>query len=309
MKRTLLILFTLFLFNSVASAKQSASNLELVAVTKNVYAIVGPLGIRSKQNMGNNATFGVVVTNQGVVLIDSGATFEGAARIHKLIKGITKQPIKIVINTGGQDHRWLGNDYFKRLGARIIANQRAVTDQKLRQQDQFFILGNLLGNKGLKKTDPVFADQRFDKALDFSLGGTSFQLFHAGQAHTPGDSFIWLPKQKVVFAGDIIYVERMLSVFDFSNSKTWINAFDAIAALKPRFVIPGHGHPTSLAQAKKETYDYLVFLRKLLSEFIAVGGGIENVGKLDQSQFNYLKNFKILKGRNAQQIFQELEFE
>ena len=88
-------------------------------MTENVYAIVGELSNRSPKNLGNNATFGVVITDKGVVLIDSGATFKGAERIHQVIKSITDKPITMVINSGGQDHRWLGNGYFKKLGAKI----------------------------------------------------------------------------------------------------------------------------------------------------------------------------------------------
>lgn len=303
------LLISLLLLQSIAYAEKSNNGLQLTHVTDNVYAIVGPLSNRSKKNLGNNATFGVVVTTAGVVLIDSGATYEGAASIHQLIKTITKQPVKIVINTGGQDHRWLGNEYFKKQGATIIANKRTVMDQKERQQDQFFMLGTLLGEASIKKTNALYADKVFDFEHTLSLGKTEFKIIHAGTAHTPGDSFVWLPQTKSVFSGDIIYVERMLGVFGFSNSKTWLQAFEAISKLNPKHVIPGHGNPTSLAVAKKDTYDYLVFLRSKLKEYINVGGGIESVGNIDQSRFSYLKNYKTLKGRNAQQVFQELEFE
>ncbi len=314
MNRIALVLVLFFfqstvLSNNTEPAKNTEHDLTLIKVAKNIYAIVGSLGNRSKQNLGNNATFGVVVTNKGVVLIDPGATYEGAARIHQIIKSVTNQPVKVVINTGGQDHRWLGNDYFKQQGAKIIANQRAVADQKQRKQNQFFRLANLLGSKGLQKTQARYADQMFDQSMNFNLGGEKFKLVYAGQAHTPGDIFVWLPEQKVVFTGDIVYTERMLSIHDSSNSGTWLSAFKAIAALKPRFVVPGHGHPTSLAIAKKDTYDYLFYLRQSIAEFMQAGGGIEDIGNLEQTQFSYLKNFKALKGRNAQQVYQELEFE
>lgn len=309
MVRLSFVFISLLFIQSTVFAKKAETDLKIIKVTTNVYAIVGSLGNRSKQNLGNNATFGVVVTREGVVLIDPGATYEGAAKIHKLIKTVTTQPVKIVINSGGQDHRWLGNDYFKKKGASIIANKEAVKDQKHRVQDQFFRLGTLMDEKSLKATSPVYADKIFDTQYKFSLGGIEFEVIHAGQAHTPGDSFIWLPRRKVVFTGDIVYTQRMLSVTGHSNSKSWLKAFDAFAVLKPKYVIPGHGMPTTLAVATNDTYNYLFFLRTLLSEFIEAGGGIENVGKLDQSKYSYLYNYTGLKGRNAQQVFQELEFE
>jgi glyoxylase-like metal-dependent hydrolase (beta-lactamase superfamily II) len=288
---------------------QEAPQLELVTVVDDVYAIVGPLENRTPENLGNNATFGVVVTGEGVVLIDPGGTAKGAAAIERVIRRVTGKPVKVVINTGGQDHRWLGNSHFKAGGARIIASERAVTDQKTRAQDQFFVLGNLVGEDGLEGTDAAQATETFDDAMSFTLGGTTFELRHAGHAHTSGDSFVWLPDRKVVFTGDIVYVERMLAVSEFSASKTWIGAFEAIAALDPEHVVPGHGRPTDLATARADTYDYLVFLRHAVADFREQARGIENIGALDQSRFGYLENFDILAGRNAQRVYDELEWE
>ena len=94
------------------------SKLEVIDVSENIKAIVGDLSNRTPENLGNNATFGLIITNKGAVLIDSGGSYKGAEKIHSVIKKMTNQPIKFVINTGGQDHRWFGNSYFKKLGAR-----------------------------------------------------------------------------------------------------------------------------------------------------------------------------------------------
>ena len=59
----------------------------------------------------------------------------------------------------------------------------------------------------------------------------------------------------------------------------------------------------------KDTYDYIVFLRSSITELIDSGIGIEKVGLLDQSQYSYLKNYDTLKGRNAQRVYEEIEFE
>jgi len=304
-----IILFLLITFASISTPTYASSVLQLQQADDNVYAIVGPLANRTPENLGNNATFGFVVTTEGVVLIDSGGTYKGAAEIHALIKSVTDKPIKIVINTGGQDHRWLGNGYFKERGARLIANSKAVEDQKARTQDQFFMMGNVVGDAGLANTDAVYADETFDDSLNFKLGNTKFELHHAGQAHTPGDSFVWLPQQRIVFSGDIVYVQRMLGINPASNSKSWVSVFEAMAALNPRIIVPGHGHVTTLKEATEHSYDYLVFLRQAVSGFMESGGGIEDIGKLDQSKFSFLLNYETLKGRNAQRVYEELEWE
>ena len=302
---SLLLVSALILNNSVIAA----SDLTLKKITDNVYAIVGELSNRSPVNLGNNSTFGVVVTDKGVVLIDSGATYKGAEKIHNVIKGITDKPIVTVINTGGQDHRWLGNGYFKKLGAKIIASNDAVEDQKARTQDQFFRLGTLVGDEGIKGTEAVYADTTFDTEYNFELGGVNFEVTHAGQAHTPGDSFIWLPQQKVMFTGDIVYIERMLGIMDHSNSKSWVAVYEAMAAHKPKHIIPGHGNPTTLETADKDTYGYLTSLRESVAEFIDDDGDISEISKVDQSAYKYLLNYDSLSGRNAQKVYTEMEFE
>lgn len=294
---------------AVSASVNAADVLRLQQLADNTYAIIGPTGNRDKENLGNNANFGFIATPEGVLLIDPGGTYKGAEEIHRLIKTVTDQPVKIVINTGGQDHRWLGNSYFKPLGAKIIAQQAADHDHKARAQDQFFMLGNLVGDKGLAKTDTVYADEVFEKDYKGQLGDISFEIHHLGPAHTPGDSFVWLPKQKILFSGDIVYVDRMLGVVGVSSSKNWLSVFEGMANYKPGILVPGHGQVTTLEKARADTYDYLVFLRETVSNFMEEGGGIENVGKLDQSRFKYLENYDLLKGRNAQRVFEELEWE
>ena len=283
--------------------------LERHKVVDGVYAIVGELGNRTLANRGNNATFGLVVTSEGVVLIDSGGTYQGAQEIDLLIKDITDQAVVAVINTGGQDHRWLGNDYFKQQGAQIIASEQAVLDQNKRVQDQLISLGNLFDAEFMAQTVPLTADTTFKDYFELELGGVVMQIHHAGPAHTPGDSFVWLPQKGVMFSGDIVYVERMLGVGTQSNSKSWIKVFQTMAAYKPAYLVPGHGKPTTLAEATIDTYDYLVFLRAAIGDFIDQGREITEIGSLDQSEFVYLENFDAIAGRNAQQVFIEMEWE
>lgn len=307
--KTLLKLLTFLTIVLSFNHALAEGQLKLQKVIEDVYAIVGELGNRTADNLGNNATFGVVVTTKGVVLVDSGGTYQGAQKINELIKTVTDQPVVKVINSGGQDHRWLGNGFFKKQGAQIIASEKAIVDQKARTQDQFFMLGNLVGDAGLKGTDAVYADKTFVEKLTFKQGETNFEIYHVGQAHTPGDSFIWLPQKKVMFTGDIVYVERMLGVGPQSNSKSWINVFKAMADYKPKHIIPGHGKATDLENATKDTYNYLVFLRKSVEEFIENGGEMTEIGSVDQSDFSYLNNYKSISGRNAQQVFTEMEWE
>ncbi len=286
----------------------SANALEVQKVTDGVYGLVGEITQRSPENLANNSTHGVIVTDEGVVLVDPGGSWKGAKRIHEEILKITDKPVKFVINSGGQDHRWLGNGYWKAQGAQIIASKAAVEDQKDRGSLQMTMLDNLIG-KELDGTEFVYADIEFEENYSFKLGKLTFEITHAGQAHTPGDSFVWVQEKQTVFTGDIVYVERILGIGEQSHSGDWIDVFNTMAQLNAKYVVPGHGSVTTMAKAKADTLDYLTNLREKMRVYMEDGGEIINSVNVDQSKFTYLENFEGLSKRNAQQVFSELEFE
>ena len=82
-----------------------------------------------------------------------------------------------------------------------------------------------------------------------------------------------------------------------------------MASLKPKYIVPGHGQPTTLDVAIKDTRDYLNFLRKAISIFMEAGGGAHEISRINQTQFKYLNNYEALKGRNALKVYTELEWE
>ncbi len=303
-----------FIFVAVAILLPVLANaqdvpLRISQVGEGVYAIVGETGQRSPTNFGNNATFGAIVTSDGVVMVDPGGSAKGAAMLEKIIQTVTDKPIIAVINTGGQDHRWLGNDYFKARGARIIASVDAVADQKERVNDQLNGLKFFIGADGLLGTEPIHAEETFEDALDLEIGGVRIQIRHSVGAHTPGDAFVWLPEMNIMFSGDIAYVDRILSVGDYSDSAAWIDAFNSMAALSPKIVVPGHGDPALLNKARAQTLNYLKNLRDKIGQVINKGGAIEDAISIDQSAFAGLNNFSQLAKRNAQQVFIHMEFE
>jgi len=286
----------------------SASQLEVQKISPGVYALVGDLTQRTPENLGNNSTHGVIITEAGVILIDPGGSYLGAKRIDEAIESLTDQPVKLVIDTGGQDHRWLGNGYFKDHGAQIISSAAAVDDQHERADYHLNRLGALIG-EALEGTQPVYADEVFESEKRISLGGTKLEIHHVGAAHTVGDSFVWLPEQKIMFTGDIVFTERALGIGPAKNIKSWLTVFKTMAAYQPEIVVPGHGHSTNLATATHDTYDYLNFLFENISKMLDEGVDLQDAIDLDQSEFSYLKNFELISRKNAQSVYEQLEFD
>ncbi|MGQ7793503.1 MBL fold metallo-hydrolase [Faunimonas sp. B44] len=286
----------------------AAQSLDVRPVTDGVWAIVGEKEQRSPENLANNATFGLVVTGAGAVLIDPGGSWRGAEALHEAIRTVTDRPVTHVVNTGGQDHRWLGNGYWQAQGATVIASAAAVEDQQARASMQLTGLAQLIGD-ALEGTAPAYADVTFSDTYAFEVGGLSFEIVHPGPAHTPGDSFVWVPERDTVFTGDIVYVERILGVGDQSSIAGWPAAFEAVEATGAAHVVPGHGGPTTMERARADTYEYLMNLRAQIGALIEEGGDIMAAPQVDQSAFAGLEQFDSLAGRNAQTAFQQMEWE
>jgi glyoxylase-like metal-dependent hydrolase (beta-lactamase superfamily II) len=294
----------------LAAAAAQAVEVRFERVANGVYAFIGETGARTSANEGLNANLGLVVTPAGALLIDSGASFQGARQIHEAVRGVTAQPVRWVINTGGQDHRWLGNDYFRTQGAELIAHAAAEADLRERGNDQLQALRAVLGTKA-DGTVPVLPTrwlQRSDERLE--LGGVVIELKHRGGAHTPGDLLVWLPAQRVLFSGDTVYVDRLLGVLPVSRSKAWLETFGAIEALNPERIVPGHGRVCTLDQAQRETRDYLLALRTHMKRAVDDGQDISVAVKaFDTRPWLHMQNSTELMPGNASRVYLELERE
>lgn len=279
-------------------------------VADGVYAFVGELGARTAANEGLNANLGLVVTPAGALLIDSGATLQGARQIEAAVARVTAQPVRWVVNTGGQDHRWLGNGHFAARGAEIIAHAAGEADLRGRGGEQLQALQRVLGPLA-DGTVPVLPT-RWLRGADETLvlGGVRVELRHRGGAHTPGDTMVWLPAQGVLFTGDVVYVQRLLGVLPVSDTKRWLASFDEIERIAPRVLVPGHGRVTDLAEARADTREYLQALRAHMKRAVDEGQDMgAAIRAFDLRPFERLRNAAELHPGNASRVYLELERE
>jgi len=278
-------------------------------VAEGVYAYIGDLEGRTYDNEGLNANIGLIVTPAGSVLIDSGSSYQVAAKIHEAIKKVTSQPLKLVINTGDQDHRWLGNGYFTEKGIETLAHVDAQADMQARAGEQMEGLKVL--KERLDGTRPVLPSRLVkDQDTSLNLGGTVIELKHRKGGHTPGDTLVWLPQKNVLFSGDVVYVDRVLGLHPVSRTKAWLDSFAVIDQIKPQTIVPGHGNVTNLATAQAQTRDLLLALRAHMKK--AVGEGVDisaAVKSFDGKPFAHLKHAEVWLPQLANQTYLEMERE
>jgi glyoxylase-like metal-dependent hydrolase (beta-lactamase superfamily II) len=219
------------------------------------------------------------------------------------------QPVKWVINTGGQDHRWLGNGYFRAQGIETIAHAGAEADMKARSGAQ--LEGLKVLRERLDGTVPTLP-ARFVRNPDsrLELGGMVFELKYRGGGHTPGDMMVWLPQRQVLFSGDVVYVDRTLGLLPVSSGKTWLHSFAVIDGLQPQIIVPGHGKVTDLATAQAQTRDLLLALRAHMKKAVDDGTDISTAVKSFNGQpFAHLKHADVWIPQLANMTYLEMERE
>ena len=121
---------------------------------------------------------------------------------------------------------------------------------------------------------------------------------------------VWLPQRNVLFAGDVVYVDRVLGLHPVSNTLNWLESFSAVDELKPQTIVPGHGNVTNLATAQAHTRDLLLTLRAYMKK--AVDDGVDlsaAVKSFNAKPFAHLRHADVWIPQLANQTYLEVERE
>ncbi|MCA1979840.1 MAG: MBL fold metallo-hydrolase [Thiobacillus sp.] len=277
-------------------------------VIPGVWSAIGATAPGTYDNSGHNNNLSFIITKEGVVVVNAGDNYLLAQSLHDEIKKRTDQPVKYVVLENGQGHAMLGSNYWKEAGAKIVAQRDTA---KYIEQHGYDALAGMRARARDKayRTELVMPDIVYDDKLDLSMGGEKIEVLHLGNAHHHGDTMVWLPEKKLVIAGDTAFHQRMLPIFEDTDTRRWIEVWDKFEALGATIVIPGHGTPTDMATVRTWTRDYLVHLRAKVAEVIKAGGSLDDAYKVDQSAYLHLHTADELARSNAGRVFRAMEFE
>lgn len=274
-----------------------------------VFSAIGATAPPTYENGGHNNNLSFILTGDGVVVVNGGASWQLAEALHGEIKTITDQPVRLVVNENGQGHAMLGNSYWKAQGVKIVAQEDAAAEFKKGGYDSLAAAERIQKEKAAKTT-VVLPDETFADKYVVDFGAFPIEVLNLGPAHSPGDVVVWLPEQSLVISGDMAFHERMLPIFEDTNTAAWLESWDTgFEALEATYVIPGHGHPTNMDQVRRYTKDYLVYLRGKIREHLDNGGDLTDAYYVDQTPYAHMDTFEQLATRNAGRVFEQMEWE
>jgi cyclase len=256
MKPSRLFILLALLLSPTAAPAMTGDKAELQKLAVGVYAFVGK---------GNDANAMVIVTAQGVVLVDTGNNPPETRILRRDIEAVTAQPVRYVVITQNHGDHSGGTPLFSP-PATVIVQDRVAKDwasvkpyQIRSWQKRFPERADAL--KGVNPLDTVVS---FSDRMTLHVGGKTIELIYVDDTYNPGDVAVWLPAERILHAGFAGYIGRHPDIRpDYSHGTTggMLKQLEALSALKPKVVVPAHG-PVGDATALSTLTDYLLLARQ-----------------------------------------------
>jgi len=253
-------------------APLAPQDMQAVSVAENIFVLHGIAGFPNPQNQGLIANLGFVVTEAGVVLIDTGGSDAHAEILLTAVAKVTDKPIVAAFNTHVHGDHWLGNDVVKQRfnDVQIYAHRKKLEAATTAVGQQWVELLDGLTEGKIAGTNPRPADNAVvaDDVIEF--GNFRFSIAHNGLAHTDNDIMIHIQPGNVVFLGDNAFNQRM-GRMDDGNFKGNIEALSLALGLQADVYVPGHGPATDDVSSAKDYRDYLQLLYDETADYFDQG--------------------------------------
>lgn len=235
-------------------------------IADNTWLLEGSTDNFAKANGGNIVNVGFIVTEAGVVVIDTGPSKRYGEALRQAIARVTDKPVIQVLLTHHHPDHALGNQAFKDVSIGALAG----TQDLLHQQGDGMAenLYRLVGD-WMRGTEVVLPSEVVQPGVK-SFGSHDLQLLQL-RGHTGADLAILDQKTGVLFAGDLVFYQRALTTPNSPGLPVWLADIATLQGLPWTLVVPGHGPVATDAKPFEQMRDYLTWLDQLLREGAAQG--------------------------------------
>jgi cyclase len=236
-----------------------STDVEQVAAGRLVAPAAGVVAIESTFEGASNA--GVVAGTEETLVVDARLTPDLGADLRRVaVERTGRKPGLLVLTHPHGDHVF-GLGAFA--GATVIASSwtRDAMAREWDHQIETFVGLRPAQADAFRAAPCVTPRLTFEGKLELELGDRTVRLLALGHGHTPGDVIVHVPDAGVVFSGDVV-VDRNWPLLWDADPDGWLRSLDALAALDPQYVVPGHGRtggPERIAAMR----GCLTFLREL----------------------------------------------
>ncbi|MGH3889204.1 MAG: MBL fold metallo-hydrolase [Pseudonocardiaceae bacterium] len=273
---------------------QTAPPRSMIEVAEDIYAYIQPPGGWCLSNAG------VIVGPDGALVVDTLATESRSRRLRDALDGLCPGPGRMLVNTHHHGDHIFGNQVFGP-SATIFAHERARTEIA----ETGLALTTLWPDVEWGDIHVVLPTVTFVDRLTVYIGARRAELIHVGPAHTTNDVVVWLPDERILFAGDVVLAGA--TPFNLMGSVSGaLTAIERLRELGPDIVVCGHG-PVTGPEVFDENADYLTWIQRLAERGAAQGSTpLQLAQETDLAMFDHLLDPERIVG-NLHRAYAELE--
>ena len=248
-------------FQSAVSAGPLSYELNAEQVAPGTWVVQGKLEDFSSLNGGNIVNTGFIITDDGVVVIDTGPSRRYGEALRKLIATLTDQPVRLVFNTHHHPDHFLGNQAFSDVGIQALP----ITREQIALHGNAFAenMYRLVGD-WMRSTEVVLPSDSAPEPL-IELGDHRIRLL-SFTGHSGADLVLFDESTGVLFASDMVFYQRALTTPHTPGIPVWLGELERIRDINFRILVPGHGPVVSDDRAVDQMQSYLRWLDNTLTE-------------------------------------------
>jgi cyclase len=267
----MLALFAWFALAGAAPAQDLGPQVQKLA--EGVYVVVG-------KNFNSNS--GIVLTQDGVVVIDTGQNPIESRAIMAIVRKLTTMPVRYVLDTEPHTDHTTGHFVFSPPAIVIGAAGNGESMRERERQDPQRI-------EKLAATSPemraalegyrfIAPHIEYHDKMTLTVGERTFELMYLKGVHSEADSAIWLPKERVLFSASGIVVDQINILRPFVTIPDILAAAKMMTALNPEHVVPGHGTPGTV-KIFADTEQYYALLLDRVGKMVKEGKSLDQIKK------------------------------
>lgn len=222
----------------------------------------------------------IILTQEGVVMIDSGITPTDSRAVLSLVKKLTPQPIRFLINTEPHPDHTTGHFVFSPPAA-VIAHDGATESMKQAyspERNQQLMAQSPAMREAFEGYRLVTPHIEYREKMILNMGDRTIELHYLKNIHSEADTAIWLPKERVLFVAAAVGVKRFPNIRPFVTIADILASIKMMRSLNPEVVVPGHGPPGTTALFD-EMERYYALLVERVGKMAREGRSLEQIKK------------------------------
>ncbi len=237
-------------------------------------------GIYTYAAKTGNSTCSVVLTEEGLVIVDACQTAPDTHRLIAGVKKLTDKPVRFLIDTEVHNDHTFGHWLFSPPAVVINAEGAVAAMKKNFNPKRLAALEaqSPAMAEAVKGYQMVVPHIEYKTKMTINLGERIFELYHLKNVHSEADTAVWLPKERVLFAASAANVKSIINLRPFVRFADVFAAYKLMKSLDPEVVVPGHGAATT-AKIFDEYEAFYMLLMKRVGEMSAQGKSLDEIKK------------------------------